>query len=63
MINEYGKGAVIQIMQEYFDPFAMFSVEGSSETRLVRRLSNYIFRSRYFQKYNSYEGHPFLAYV
>ena len=45
--------------QQCFDPFAIFSVEQSFETRLFKHLSNNVFRSWYFHKYISYEGHLF----
>ena len=62
VISKYAKGASFRL-QQCFDPFAMLSVEGSSETRLFRHLSSHVFRSRYFRKYISYEGHLFLANV
>ena len=33
-------------LQQCFDPFAMLSVEGSSETQLGRDLTNHVFLSR-----------------
>ena len=48
-------------LQQCFDPFAMFSVEGSSETQLVRHLNNPVFRSREFWKYMSYDTHLFFG--
>ena len=50
-------------LQHYFDPFAMLSVEGSSDTRVFRRLSKPIFRSPYFWTHISYESHLFLQKV
>ena len=50
-------------LQQCFDKFAMLSVKGCSQTRLFRHLSNHLFRSRYFGKYISYEGHLLLANV
>ena len=38
----------------------MLFVEGSSETRLFRHLSNHVFWSPEFRKYIGYEGHLFL---
>ena len=38
----------------------MLLLEGSSEMRLFRYLSNHIFRSLWVQKYVSYEHHIFL---
>ena len=43
-------------LQQCFNPFAMLSIEGSSETRLFRHLSDHVFQSRYFEKYICYEG-------
>ena len=50
-------------LQQCFDPFAMLSVQSSSETRLFRHLFDHVFGSRYFRKYISYEGDVFLAKV
>ena len=41
--------------------FNMLTVEGSSKTGLLRRLSNPVFRSLWFQKYISYETHLFFS--
>ena len=46
--------------QQCFRPFTVLFVEGSSELRLFRHLSNNVFRSPYVQKYMSYEGHSFF---
>ena len=62
VINKYGKGAVNRL-QECFDPFTMLSVEGSSETRLLKDLYNHVFGSRYFRKYIGYKGYISLAIV
>ena len=50
-------------LQQGFDPFAMLSVERSSETRFGRHLSNHLFGSRAFRKHISYEDHPYLKNV
>ena len=46
--------------QQCFGQFTMLLVEGSSETTLLRRLSDHVFRSPSVQKYMCYEGHPFF---
>ena len=43
--------------QQSFGPFTMLLVKGSSETELLRHLSNHVFRSPYAQKYISHEAH------
>ena len=40
VINEYGKGADVQI----FGPFPVLFVEGSFQTGLFRHLPNHVFR-------------------
>ena len=45
--------------QQSFGSFTMYHIAESSKTGLVRHLSNHVFRSRYFRKYLSYEGHSF----
>ena len=45
--------------KQCFDPFSMLPVEGSSETRPFKHLSNHVFWSRYFRKYISYDGDVF----
>ena len=47
------------ILNQCFRPFFMLPVEGSSQTGLVRHLSNHIFRSPYFRKHINYEGDLF----
>ena len=44
MINEFGKGALVQVLT-VFDPFSLMLLEGSIETGLSRQLSNHVFRS------------------
>ena len=58
IILDYNKGAVVQCL----GPFTMLLLEGSSETELFRHLSNHVFRSLYFWKYISYEGHVFSKF-
>ena len=48
-------------LQQCFNQFLIFSVEGSSKTRLFRHLSNDVFWSPWLRKYISYEGHPFFG--
>ena len=48
-INEYGKGALMQISKG-LGTFAMVLFEGSSEKRPFRHLSDYVFRVRNFGK-------------
>ena len=43
--------------QQFFGPFTVLLVEGSSETGLLRHLSNHVLRSPYVQKYISSDGH------
>ena len=45
--------------QQCFVPFTMLLVEGSSETRFVKHLSNHVFQSPSVQKSISYQGHLF----
>ena len=59
MINNYGKGGVVQIATVFGPPY-MLLVEGSYEKRLFRELIYNVFRSPWFRKYISYEGHLFL---
>ena len=47
-MNQYGESAVVE---QYFGPFTMLLVEGSSETDLFRYLSNNFLRSPQVQKY------------
>ena len=42
--------------QQCLGPFTMFLVKGSSEMRILRHLSNHLFRSSLSRKYISYEG-------
>ena len=46
--------------QQCLGPFTMLLFDGSSETRLFRRLSNHVFGSPQFRKYIGYEGHTFI---
>ena len=41
----------------------MLTLEGFSETGLLRHLSNHVFRSPYIRKYISHERHLFLKIV
>ena len=59
MINDYGKGAVVQI-STVFQRVTMLLVEGSSGAGLYGHLSNHIFRSPSDQKSISYEVIFFL---
>ena len=53
------KGAAVQ----FFGLFNMFTIEVCSETGLFKNLTNYVFRSVWFQKYITYEGHLSLQDV
>ena len=57
-MKKYGKNGVIHIST--LITFTMLLVEGSSETRLRRHLSNNVFRNPQVRKYISYEGHLLL---
>ena len=51
MTNEYNKGAVRQI-SNVFGRFNILLFEASSETRLFRHLSDYVFGVRNFENAN-----------
>ena len=46
--------------QQCLGPFTMLPVKNPSEMGRSRQLPNHVFRSEYFRKYMSYEGHLFL---
>ena len=50
-------------LQQCFGPFTMLPLKGSIETVLFRHISDHVFRSPYFRKYISYEGHVFWGNV
>ena len=62
VINEYCRGSAVQIAN-VFRPTSHVFFEGCSETQLLRHLSSHLFRSWYFRKRISYDGHLFLANV
>ena len=49
--------------QHCLNPFTMLPVKGSFETGLFGHISSHVFRSAYFQKEISYEGHLFFENV
>ena len=56
---EYDKGPVMQI-SIVLRTFTILLLEASSETRLFRHLSDYVFGVRIFENTKSIEGHLFL---
>ena len=42
-------------LQQYFGPFTMLPVEGSSERRLFRHLSKHVFPRKFYPKYITYD--------
>ena len=49
--------------QQFFGPFTLLPVKGSSETGFFRHLSNHVFHTTSVRKYISYEGHLFFENV
>ena len=49
--------------QQCLNPFTMLPVKGSLETGLFGHISTHVFRSAYFRKEISYEGHLFFENV
>ena len=49
--------------QQCLNPFTMLPVKGSFETGLFGHISSHVFRSAYFRKEISYEGHLFFENV
>ena len=47
--------------KQYLCQFTMLLVKGSSEKRLLRHLSNHLFRSPLLQKYIRSEDNPFFG--
>ena len=58
MINQYGRGGVVQISKVFGLAYTVLP-EGSSENGLFRHLFNHVFRNLSFRKYISYEGRLF----
>ena len=62
--RNYVHGDMVKIqslrLNQWFGPFTISPIEGSSEARLFRHLSNQVFRSLQFRKCISYEDHLFL---
>ena len=50
-------------LQHFLNPFTMLPVKGSFETGLIGHISSHVFRSVWFRKEISYEGHLFFENV
>ena len=49
--------------QHFLNPFTMLPVKGSFETGLIGHISSHVFRSAWFRKEISYEGHLFFENI
>ena len=49
--------------QQCLNPFTMLRVKGSFETGLFGHITSHVFRSAFFRKEISYEGHLFFENV
>ena len=62
MISKYGNSAVVQIATVSESVYHV-ACQGSSETGLFVHISSHVFRSAYFRKEISHEGHLFFENI